>query len=111
MIFVTPGFVTLISVVVDAQAITLWPFIFAYSPLHPVTENHERIHLAQQVELLLIGFYFLYAYDYLRNRLEGKSSEEAYFGIRFEREAYAQQESLGYLETRPRFAWRDYPRG
>lgn len=71
------------------------------------TLNHEKIHLAQQRELWLVGFYFLYAYYWLRARLFLRmSSHEAYMEIPFEVEAYAQQHDMEYLKNRERFAWR-----
>lgn len=72
-----------------------------------MTLNHEKIHLAQQRELLLVGFYFLYAFYWLRARVFLRmSSHEAYMEIPFEVEAYAQQHDDDYLEKRSRFAWR-----
>lgn len=111
MVITAPWLVSLLSIVVEAHAMAFWPFILTRTPLGPSGENHERIHLAQQVELLVIGFYVLYVIDYLRNRLDGQSPEEAYFGIRFEKEAFGRQEDLGYLANRPPFAWRHYERG
>lgn len=108
MIIIAPRLTKLLSVVIDVYAIALWPFIFAREPLSPVGENHEKIHLRQQVETLIIGFYLIYAWDYLMNRAKGMSPEEAYLNICFELEAYECQGDLGYLDTRPRFAWLDY---
>lgn len=105
MIVVAPRVTALLSVVVDVRAITFWPLIFACRPLAGVDENHERIHLAQQRELLVLGFYLLYAWDYMMGRLIGLPPEQAYREIRFEREAYGQQDNLDYLESRPLWAW------
>ena len=72
-----------------------------------MTLNHEKIHLAQQRELLLVGFYFLYAFYWLKARLFLRmSNHEAYMAIPFEVEAYAQQHDMEYLKNRERFAWR-----
>lgn len=59
--------------------ITLWPFIFVRPNVNDVVINHERIHIEQQKELLVLGFYILYLwwsikYGYRNNPLE----EEAY---------------------------------
>ena len=71
------------------------------------TLNHEKIHLAQQRELWLVGFYLLYAFYWLRARLLFRmSSHDAYMAIPFEVEAYAQQHDMDYLKNRERFAWR-----
>jgi len=74
-----------------------------------VTINHEKIHIRQQAELLLIGFYVLYAYYWLKARLWYKlSNHEAYMAIPFELEAYACEEDFDYLSNRKRLAWLDY---
>lgn len=108
MIVMAPWLVSLLSVVVEAHAMAFWPFIVTKVPLSAQGENHERIHLAQQVELLLLGFYILYVLDYFRARAAGASPTEAYFGIRFEREAFDHQADLTYLANRSAYAWADY---
>jgi hypothetical protein len=108
VIIVSPALASLLSVVVRVGGITFWPFIIARDPLTPVEENHERIHLAQQRELWLIGFYVLYVWDYAGGRFAGLSKDEAYHAIRFEQEAHTHEGDLTYLETRERFAWRAF---
>jgi len=76
--------------------------------MNEVTLNHEKIHLAQQKELWLIGFYPLYAFYWLKARLfSGLTSNEAYHAIPFEKEAYAHETDDQYLNSRERFAWRN----
>lgn len=70
--------------------------------------NHERIHLRQQAELLVIPFYLLYLLNYLFNLLVYRSHHKAYIHIVFEREAYANEANIGYLEHRKWQAWRRY---
>jgi len=108
VIVIAPKLIAFLSIIIDAYAITLWPFILTTGPLSAQGENHERIHLAQQRELLIVGFYFLYVLDYVLGRSMGLSPEEAYMEIRFEKEAYAAQNDLGYLERRQFWAWIDY---
>lgn len=108
MIIIAPKFTQAVSFIVDVHAIALWPFVVAAAPLSPQGENHERIHLAQQLELGIVGFYLLYVFDYFLARLSGHTPESAYMEIRFEKEAYAQHANLGYLETRPFCAWLAY---
>jgi len=67
--------------------------------------NHERIHFWQQVELLFIVHWVLYAIFYLAGRIGGKNHDEAYRNIPFEREAYAFERQTGYLSERKPFAW------
>ena len=95
-----------LSIFIDIWAITLYPFIICKGEMDEQTLNHDKIHLAQQRELWLVGFYLLYAFYWLRARLLGMSSHDAYMAIPFEVEAYAQQHDMDYLKNRERFAWR-----
>ena len=95
-----------LSIFINIWAITLYPFIICKGEMDEQTLNHEKIHLAQQRELWLVGFYLLYAFYWLRARLLGMSSHDAYMAIPFEVEAYAQQHDMDYLKNRERFAWR-----
>lgn len=70
--------------------------------------RHERIHLRQQAELLVVGFYLLYFGEYLMRRLRTDSWHEAYRSISFEREAYAHDREADYLQQRKSWAWRRY---
>ena len=91
-----------------ASAITLWPFIFLREQQYakdPILINHEKIHLKQQLETLIIFFYILYGFDYLRNRRKGMNPRTSYFNIRFEQEAYVYEKDLDYLTKRKNYAW------
>ena len=69
--------------------------------------NHERIHTAQQRELLFVGFYLLYGLEWLVRFLWSRDWYRAYKGISFEREAYGHGHDMGYLRRRRHFAqWR-----
>ena len=70
--------------------------------------NHEKIHFRQQVELLFIIHWILYAWYYLFFRLQGHGHHHAYLNNPFEREAYENEHNTEYLVNRPRFAWRRY---
>ena len=70
--------------------------------------NHEKIHLVQQLELLLIGFYVLYLLNYIVNLVKYRNHASAYQNIVFEREAYASESDLGYLKRRSLWQWRSY---
>ncbi|WP_239494907.1 hypothetical protein [Pedobacter yulinensis] len=67
--------------------------------------NHEKIHLRQQLEMLVIPFYLVYLALYLANRLRGQAHHTAYRNIAFEREAFAYDNHVNYLDNRPFFAW------
>ena len=98
----------LLSIFIDVYAITLYPFIFVKDGSNATTNNHERIHLAQQKELWIIGFYILYVYEWLRNIISGMNNFDAYMNISFEREAYSNQKNLTYLQTRDTMSWKKY---
>ena len=70
--------------------------------------NHELIHFEQQKELFLVGFYVLYAYDFVKGMIKYKNKDTAYFMIRFEQEAYSYQNDLGYISDREKHAWKQY---
>jgi hypothetical protein len=94
-----------------ARAITLYPFVLLRYPNDhndPVLLNHERIHLRQQLELLVVPFYVWYLAEYAWHRFRGLDHLAAYLRISFEREAYANEQRLDYLGTRRPFAFRKY---
>lgn len=70
--------------------------------------NHERIHLRQQAELLVIPFYVLYLLNYLFNLFVYRNHHKAYMRIVFEREAYANEADTAYLKHRKWQAWCSY---
>ena len=71
--------------------------------------SHEFIHIAQQKELWIIGFYILYAWHWLKNIFWYKMyPREAYLNIPFEREAYENQDNEVYALTRNRMAWKKW---
>lgn len=97
-----------LSIFIDIYAITLYPYIFIKDEGNPTIINHEKIHLEQQKELWLIGFYLLYVWYWLAGKIKGYSNTGAYNTIPFEREAYANDENEEYLKNRKKFAWKDY---
>ena len=105
---VSPWFTKLMSVVIDVYAITLFPFIISKEEMDPETLNHETIHIHQQMELLVIGFYLLYVYYYLVGLAKYKDKQKAYYMIPFEQEAYEYDNQLDYLETRKPYSWTKY---
>lgn len=81
-----------------------YPFVFlsaAADKDNPDFINHERIHLRQQLELLVLPFYLWYVFEYLLRLLQFGDHKKAYRNISFEREAYANEKNLGYLNERP----------
>lgn len=98
----------LASVFIDAYAITLWPFIFIRDEGNQITINHESIHIKQQKELLVLGFYILYVLFWLVGVVKYRNFQKAYYEIPFEREAYRNQSDWVYLLNRKRHAWIRY---
>lgn len=91
--------------------LSLFPFIFLkYDALkqNAVLVQHEKIHLRQQAELLVLPFFVLYALEFLIRLLHYKNKRLAYKNISFEREAYAKENEKQYLKKRPFFAWVRY---
>ncbi len=91
--------------------ITLFPFVFVkYSSLkeNNVFLNHERIHLRQQLELLVLPFFVWYVLEFLIRYLRYRNWALAYRNISFEREAYAREDSLCYLKKRSIWNFRHY---
>ncbi|MBK9732419.1 MAG: hypothetical protein IPO83_14285 [Chitinophagaceae bacterium] len=89
----------------------LFPFILfrdSYLVNDSIILNHELIHLRQQLELLILPFYFLYLLHYLINRFKYPDHYSAYRNIIFEREAYANDHDLNYLKKRKWFAFVKY---
>ena len=88
------------------EAMALWPFIFTKVELHPQILTHERIHLKQQTELLLVGFYLLYILNFIWNLI--RMRRRPYRDIIFEREAYDNQQDPAYLYFRKPYSWTKY---
>ena len=107
-IIISPRFCQLMSVFITVYAITLYPFIIARDRLGITTYNHEKIHLVQQRELWILGFYILYVWYWLKARIKGLSNDDAYRFIPFEKEAYKHQSNLKYLKNRKPHAWKDF---
>ena len=85
------------------SGITIFPFIILKNPEYKKDQiliNHEKIHLRQQLELLIIFFYIWYVIEYYYWVFRLKNHYLAYKSISFEREAYAMEDDLNYLETR-----------
>lgn len=83
--------------------ITLYPFVFvrhADLKMNRCFINHERIHLRQQLELLVLPFFVWYVVEFFIRYVQYGNWSLAYRNISFEREAYAREGSLDYLQKR-----------
>jgi len=72
--------------------------------------NHERIHLRQQLELLIIFLYMFYGVEFLVRCLQYKNWILAYKNISFEREAYQNEVDFEYLNNRRFWSFLKYLR-
>ena len=84
-------------------AICLFGLVFAVRPLSEVEYNHERIHAAQQKELLYLPFFLWYVVEWLVLLVKYRDSMKAYYHIRFEQEAYRHQSDDHYLQHRKHY--------
>lgn len=94
-----------------ARAITLYPFIIVNNytlKSDVVLINHEKIHIRQQLELLVLFFYILYLVEYALYRWRGMNHTNAYYNISLEKEAYANEKDEDYLKHRKLWAFRFY---
>ena len=97
-----------LSVFINISAITLFPFIISRDEMSDMTIRHEMIHIEQQRELLVIFFYALYVWYWLKGKVQGMTNSQAYMNIPFEQEAYKKMYDENYLIDRQRHAWRKY---
>lgn len=83
------------------SAMAFFPFVIINTQVEATPElvNHERIHLRQQLELLIIPFYIWYLIAFYRR---------GYHNISFEKEAYVNDNKLTYLKKRRIFAFIKY---
>lgn len=93
------------------KGISLWPFVILqnkYLKADRYFINHEKIHLRQQLELLVLFFYIWYAIEFFVRYLDCKDGMLAYRNISFEREAYRRESDLNYLKKRSFWAFRKF---
>lgn len=93
------------------RGLTAYPFVFLkyrVDKQNPVFINHERIHLRQQIELLILPFFVWYFLEYIVRLLLYRNKNRAYRSISFEREAYGNETDLEYLKKRRFFSFCKY---
>lgn len=85
------------------SGITLFPFIILRDKSLKVDKrimNHERIHIRQQVELLVLPFYVLYLIEFTIGFIKYRNKTKSYMDISFEKEAYKHDFDLNYLKKK-----------
>ena len=90
------------------RGMTIFPFVILRDRAGvniPVLMNHEKIHLRQQLELLILPFFIWYVLEYVIRLVQFGNRHLAYRNISFEREAYQNESDLKYLQSRPFWAF------
>ena len=85
------------------SGLTIFPFVFLKRKdlyYDAVLLNHERIHLKQQLELLILPFYIIYLTEFLVRLIFYRNWNLAYKNISFECEAYANESNFQYIKQR-----------
>ena len=93
------------------SAINLFGIVVARKDCLPLSKhilNHEAIHSRQIKELLFVGFYILYLFEWLLRLLYYRNPMKAYKAISFEKEAFENDANMEYLNCRKRFAFVNY---
>lgn len=93
------------------RGITFFPFVFLSDKkdkLNLVFVNHEKIHIRQQMELLVIPFFIWYGFEFLVRLIQFKNRRVAYYNISFEKEAYHKEKDLYYLKQRSFWSFLKY---
>lgn len=91
------------------KGITLFPFILLADNFFKdnlIFMNHEKIHIRQQLEMLVVPFYLWYGIEFLVRFVQFRNWNLAYRNISFENEAYSNEKDLNYLKKRS--FWRFY---
>jgi hypothetical protein len=91
--------------------LSFWPFIILKNDslkADNVLINHEKIHLKQQLELLIVPFYVLYISEWLIRSIWHLSFYRGYQNISFEQEAYHNEHNLNYNNERKVFSFIKY---
>ena len=91
--------------------LTVFPFVFIRyrnDASNSTLINHEKIHLRQQIELLIVPFFVWYFVEFFIRWMQYKNRFLAYKNISFEREAYANEKDPDYLKQRSFGSWFSY---
>jgi hypothetical protein len=93
------------------RGLTLYPFVllkYKSDKENVVLLHHERIHIRQQIELLVIPFFVWYIMEFFVRLIQYKDRNLAYRNISFEREAYQNEKNLYYLKQRSFWSFINY---
>ncbi len=93
------------------RGMAIFPFIFLKDQKDisdGVLVNHEKIHLRQQLELLIVPFFLWYGLEFVFRLIQFKHFKIAYRHISFEKEAYQNETDFNYLKSRRLFCFLKY---
>lgn len=93
------------------NGLTIFPFVMIrddFDKDNKVLINHEKIHIKQQLQLLVLPFFVWYMMEFLFRWIQFKDKNRAYRNISFEREAYANEQNLNYINEMPFWSFRNY---
>lgn len=93
------------------RGLAIFPFIFLQNSglkNNRIIINHEKIHIRQQLEMLMLPFFLWYTIEYAVRWIRYGDSHRAYRNISFEREAYAMEGNLEYLKNRKFYSFLRY---
>ncbi|MNL12216.1 hypothetical protein D3C87_1330780 [compost metagenome] len=93
------------------RGMAVFPFVlvkYDFDKTNGVFVNHEKIHLRQQIEMLILPFFIWYVFEFLIRFIQYKNKDLAYRNISFEREAYTNETNLNYLKNRSFFQFLNY---
>lgn len=99
-----------VNIIKNITGITIIPFILIRKKLKYYKKykvlNHNKIHFLQKLETLIIGFYIIWAVNFIINlviyKLDFKKSIR---NICFERECFNNNKNLIYLDNRKSYIW------
>jgi hypothetical protein len=93
------------------RGMAVFPFVLMkhdFDKANQTFVNHEKIHLRQQLEMLILPFFIWYFLEYLIRLIQYRNRDLAYRNISFEREAYTKETDLNYLKKRQFFQFLNY---
>ena len=96
---------------IEIWAMSFACFVACRGVMSKTTRRHETIHYHQQLEMLFVGQWILYAAFWLIGLVKYRSGKKAYYENPFEREAYDNEKKYTYLDKRPLWNWVHYIRG
>ncbi|MBK0369956.1 hypothetical protein [Flavobacterium agrisoli] len=93
------------------RGLTLYPFVlikYKQDKTNAIFINHEKIHLRQQLEMLIVPFFIWYILEFVWRWMKFRNFHLGYRNISFEKEAYYNETDFDYLKKRKFFQFTEY---